>query len=145
MKSLKTTFLSFLLISALVSILYSGCEPVDENTTGDDRDPYVGEWLLNESFKSTLSQSYIITISLDPMNSSQVIIGNLGNPGSQDITVKGTVTSGQVIVSSQKMSNNWFIEGAGSFSNISKTAMTWTYTTIIGGDEQTYTATAALQ
>lgn len=145
MKSMKTTFLSFLLISALVSILYSGCEPVDEDTTGDDRDNYVGEWLLNESFKSTLSQSYVINISLDPNNSSQVIIGNLGNPGSQDITVKATVTSSQVVVSTQKMSNNWIIEGSGSFSNVSKTTMSWTYTLTAGGSTDTYTATATLQ
>lgn len=145
MKPLKTTFLSFLLISALVSILYSGCEPVDENTTGDDRDPYLGEWLLNESFKSPLSQSYLITITADPINSSQVIIGNLGNPGSQDITVKGIVTSNQVVVSSQKMSNNWIIEGSGSFSNVSKSAMNWTYTIIAGGNEDPYTATATKQ
>jgi hypothetical protein len=145
MKSVKITLLTFLLISAFVSILYSGCEPVDGNPTGDDRDPYVGEWLLNENYKSTLSQSYIITISLDPVNSSQVIIGNLGNPGSQNITVKGTVTSGQVVVSSQKMSNNWIIEGSGKFSNVSKTTMDWTYTLTAGGNTDVYTATATLQ
>jgi hypothetical protein len=145
MKPLKTTFLFFLLISALVSILYSGCEPVDENTSGDIRDPYVGEWQFIESFKSTEGQSYIVTISLDPVNSSQIIIGNLGNPGSQNITVKGIVTSNQVVVSSQSMGNGWLIEGTGNFSNVSKTTMAWTYTITAGGNKDAYTATATLQ
>jgi hypothetical protein len=146
MKSLKITFLSFLLIAALTSVLYSGCEPVDENTTGDDpRDPYVGDWLLLESYKSTESQSYTITISKDPVNSSQVIIGNLGNPGSQDITVTGIVTSSQVVVSSQRMSNAWVIEGSGSFTNVAKTTMKWDYSLLIGADLENLKATATLQ
>lgn len=144
MKPMKTTFLSFLLISALVSILYSGCEPVDENTTGDPRDPYVGEWGFIESFKSTEGNSYIVTITKDPANSSQVIIGNLGNPGDQDITVIGIVTSSQVVVSSQNMSNGWKIQGAGSFNNVSKTSMSWTYSITAGGNKDDYTATATL-
>lgn len=144
MKSIKTTFLSFLLIAAFTSILYSGCEPVDNNTTGDDpRDPYIGEWNLIESFKSTEGQSYSITISKDPNNSSQVIIGNLGNPGSQDVTVIGVVTSSQVVVSSQSMSNKWVIEGAGRFSNVAKTIMTWNYSITAGGNKDDYSATAS--
>lgn len=146
MKSVKLTFLFFMLIGAITSVLYSGCEPVDENTTGDDpRDPYVGVWLVLESYKSTESQSYKITISKDPINSSQVIIGNLGNPGSQDITVIGVVTSSQVVVSSQRMSNSWVIEGSGSFTNVAKTAMKWDYSLLIGADLEYLKATATLQ
>lgn len=139
---MKKTFFFFLLIAAFVSVLYSGCEPVDDNTTGDPRDAYVGEWQFIESFKSTESQSYLVTISLDPNNSSQVIIGNLGNPGDQDITVKGIVTSGKVIVSSQSMGNGWVIGGEGQMTNVAKTTMSWTYTITAGGNEDTYDATA---
>jgi hypothetical protein len=142
---MKTTFLIFLLLGALTSILYSGCEPVADNTTGDPRDQYVGEWLFNESYKSTESQSYIVKITLDPNNSSQVILGNLGNPGSRDITVKGTVTSGQLIVTKQTMSNSWAIEGAGQMSNTAKTSMAWTYSLWTGGDKVDYIATAIIQ
>ena len=131
---------------AVTSLFIIGCEPVDDNSLSDDsRDAYVGEWDMSESFKSTLAQSYIITISKDPNNSSQVIIGNLGNPGSQDITVKGIVTLGKVIVSSQTMSNKWVIEGAGAFSNVAKTTMSWTYTITAGGNKDDYKATATLQ
>lgn len=142
MKSIKKTVLLFLLIGALASVLYPGCEPVGNLTGGDPRDPYVGEWQFIESFKSTEGQSYIVTIALDPTNSSQVIIGNLGNPGSQDITVKGVVTSGQVIVASQSISNGWLIDGSGSFTTAANTVMSWTYTIKAGGNTDTYTATA---
>jgi hypothetical protein len=142
--SMKKTFLFFMLIAAFASVLYSGCEPVDEDTSGDPRDQYVGEWQFIESFKSTESQSYLVTISLDPNNSSQVIIGNLGNPGDQDITVKGTVTSGKIIVSSQNMGNGWVIEGAGQMNNVAKTSMLWTYSITAGGNQDDYNATATL-
>jgi hypothetical protein len=143
MNTMKTSFFLFLVFAALASVLYSGCETVD-NTTGDDpRDAYLGEWQLIESFKSTEGQSYIITITKDPNNSSQVIIGNLGNPGSQDITVKGLVTSGKVVVSAQNMGNGWTIEGSGSFSNVAKTLMAWTYSITAGGNKDDYTATAS--
>ena len=142
---MKTTYLSVILSLALTSLFFIGCEPVDENTTGDPRDPYVGEWLLFESYKSTESQSYTITISKDPNNSSQVIIVNLGNPGSQDITVIGVVTSSQVVVSSQRMSNSWVIEGSGSFTSKAKATMKWDYSLLIGADLEPHSATATLQ
>ena len=144
MKSLKTTALLILLSLALTGLFFVGCEPVDD-TTGDPRDPYVGEWQFIESFKSTEGQSYIVTISKDPDNSSQVILGNLGNPGSQDITVIGTVTSGQVVVSPQSMGSGWLIEGAGKMSNSAKTTMSWTYSITASGDKVDYIATATLQ
>jgi hypothetical protein len=143
---MKTTLFSVLLMLALTSLFFISCEPIDETPPSDDpRDPYVGEWHLIESFKNTEAQSYIITIALDNDNSSQVIIGNLGNPGSQDITVRGIVTSGQLIVSSQTMTNKWIIEGSGMFSNVTKTTMDWTYSITAGGNKDDYNATATLQ
>ncbi len=146
MKHMKTTLYSILLALALTSLFFIGCEPIDGTPTSDDpRDPYVGEWHLIESFKSTEAQSYLVSISKDPNNSSQVILGNLGNPGSQDITVTGIVTTSQLIVSSQTMSNKWIIEGSGSFSNVAKTTMNWTYSITAGGNKDDYIATATLQ
>jgi hypothetical protein len=145
MKHMKATVILILLSLALTSLFFIGCEPMNDNTTGDPRDQYVGEWLFNESFKSTESQSYIVKITLDPFNSSQVILGNLGNPGLADITVKGTVTSGQIIVTKQRMSNGWDIEGSGQMSNVANTSMSWTYSLWTGGDKVDYIATALLQ
>lgn len=146
MKAIKAILFSSLVILALTSLFFIGCEPIDENSTSDDpRDPYVGEWHLVESFKSTEAQSYLVTISKDADNSSQVILGNLGNPGSQDIKVTGIVTSGQIIVSAQTMSNKWVIEGSGMFSNVAKSSMNWTYSITAGGNKDDYIATATRQ
>jgi len=144
-KTMKTTVFLILLSLTFTSLFFIGCEPLDEDTTGDPRDKYLGEWQFIESFKSTDGQSYLVTISIDPMNSSQVIIGNLGNPGSQGVTVKGTVTSGQLVVSKQNMSNGWAIEGAGQMTNAANTSMSWTYSIWAGGNKDDYKATATLQ
>ncbi len=145
MKYKNITYLFILIALASASLFFVGCEAVDNPTGDDPRDPLVGEWMFLESFKSTESQSYLVTISKDPNNSSQVIIGNLGNPGSQDITVKGLVTSGQVVVSQQNMGSGWTIQGSGSFSNVAKTSMAWSYSITAGGSKDDYTATATLQ
>ncbi|MFA5970710.1 MAG: hypothetical protein WC780_00050 [Lentimicrobiaceae bacterium] len=143
---MKTSIRLFLFLLAFASFMFSGCEPVDENTTGDDpRDSYVGEWQFIESFKSTEGQSYLVTITKDAANSSQLILGNFGNSGSQSISANGIVTSGQVVVSTQQMSNGWTVEGTGVFTNVAKTQMTWTYSITAGGDKVSYAANATLQ
>lgn len=106
------------------------------------RDQLIGEWQFIESFKSTKGQSYKVNISKDPNLKNGVILGNFGNPGSNDIIAKGIVTSTQLVVSSQKMSNNWIVDGTGKFSNSNKTAMNWTFSVTAGGSKDTYTATA---
>jgi hypothetical protein len=143
---MKKTFRFFLLLTAVASFLYSGCDLTDENPASDDpRDAFEGEWQFIESFKSTEGQSYIVTISKDPVNSSQVLLGNFGNPGSQDVTVKGIVTSNQIVISSQSMSNGWRVEGIGKTANVAKTVMTWTFSITAGGSKDDYTASATLQ
>jgi hypothetical protein len=140
---MKTTFLLFLLLGALTSVLYSGCEPVADNTTGDPRDQYVGKWLFNEDLKSTEGQSFIVVISKDPDNSSQVILKNFVYSG-EDVIVYGLVTSGQIVVSTQKMSNGWTVEGSGVI-NKAKTSMSWDYNLLIAVDWEHHLATALLQ
>lgn len=139
---MKTIFRISLFLASLTILLISACEPVDNTTSDDPRDPYIGEWQFIESFKNTEGQSYIVNIIKDPDNSSQVILENFGNPGSNDIGAKGIVTSTQVVVSSQQMSNNWIVDGTGKFSNSGKTAMDWTLSITAGGSKDTYTATA---
>jgi hypothetical protein len=143
---MKTTFRFFLLLTALSGFFLNSCEPVDENTTGDDaRDPYIGVWQFLEGFKSTDGQSYIVTVIKDPDNSSQVILENFGNPGTQDVSVTGIVTANQIVVSTQNMSNGWTVEGTGKITAVNKKAMSWTYSIIAGGDKEYYTATATKQ
>jgi hypothetical protein len=139
---MKTIFQISLFLASLTILLISACEPVDDTASDDPRDPYIGEWQFNESFKNTDGQSYIVNIVKDPDNSSQVILENFGNPGSNNIGATGIVTSSQLVVSSQKMSNNWIVDGNGKFSNSSKTAMDWTLSITAGGSKDSYTATA---
>jgi len=143
---MKTTLHFFLFFTALTVLILTGCETTDETTPGDDpRDPYVGVWQFAESGKSLHGQSYIVTISKDAGNSSQVILENFGNPGSQDVSVIGIVTTNQIVVSSQNLSNGWTVEGVGKVNNVNKTSMAWTYSITAGGNMDTYSATASKQ
>lgn len=142
---MKSKFWLFILFTIATGILFSGCEPVEEDPTGGDiRDPFIGVWQLVESssFKSTDAQSYVVEISKDPSNSAQVILKNFGNPGTQDVAVVGLATSNQIVISTQNMSNGWIVKGAGKISNTAKTTMSWNYSLIIAGSEEFYAATA---
>lgn len=144
---MKTIFSLSLFLAALTILFISACEPVDGDPVSDDpRDAYVGEWQFIESFKSTEGQSYIVTITKDPANSSQVLLANFGNPGTNDIYAVGIVTASQVVISQQKLVNGtWIVQGSGSFSNTSKTAMNWAFSITAGGSKDDYTATATKQ
>lgn len=144
---MKNRSLIFLFLSVITGFMLTGCEATDENITGDDvRDPYIGVWQFVESgFKSTKAQSYIVSISKDPVNSSQVLLKNFGNPGTQDISVEGIVTANQIVISSQSMNNGWVVEGTGKTTNVNSSSMSWTYSITAGGDKLYYTATANRQ
>ena len=105
------------------------------------RDELIGDWQFISTNKSTEGQSYVVTISKDLSSSGGVILENFGNPGPQ-ITAKGVVTSGQIIVASQNMSNGWIIAGLGKIVDVANTSMTWTYSITVGGDKDDYIATA---
>ncbi len=144
---MKTILSLSLFLSTLVILVVSACEPVDGDPVSDDpRDAYVGEWQFIESFKSTEVQSYLVTITKDPANSSQILLANFGNPGSNDIYAVGLVTTSQVVISQQKLVNSsWVVQGAGSFSNVAKTVMNWNLSVTAGGEKNDYTAIATKQ
>jgi hypothetical protein len=143
---MKTPFRLLFIVISIAGLLYTSCEPVDDPTGSDPRISYTGSWQFLESatVKSSLSQSYIATISIDSSNSSQVLIKNFANSGPSVITT-GIVTSGQLVVTSQTLSNNWLVEGVGVMANTAKTEMTWTYSITAGGDLSNYTAAATLK
>jgi hypothetical protein len=143
---MKSIFRILLFLSVLATTgLLPSCEPdnTDINDPNDPRNDYVGVWRFTESKKNTLSQSYIVTISLDPDNSSQVILDNFCNPGTTDYGATGIVTTNQIVVSSQQLSNNWLVSGSGKLTSEGK--MTWSYSITVGGDLEYYTATATKQ
>jgi hypothetical protein len=144
---LLTRITLFLSIISFAGILVS-CEP-DTSTTNDPNDPrnaYVGVWQFTEiGMKSgkSITQSYIVSISLDPDNSSQVMLNNFGNPGVSERDVFGLVTTNQLVVSPQILENEWTVEGSGKLIGTDK--MTWTYAITAGGDKIYYSATASKQ
>jgi hypothetical protein len=145
---MRSTFRFLFLMTAVTVLFFIGCEPADTTSTGEDsRDQFVGVWQFAESgaLKSVKGQSYIVTITKDEGNSSQVILENFGNPGLQDVIVVGTVTTNQIVVSQQNLSNGWAVDGSGKISNANKTAMAWTYSITAGGNKDTYSATASKQ
>lgn len=145
---MKTNFRFFIFFALLSGFLLSGCETTETPVGGDDaRDPFIGYWQFLETggYKSTKAQSYIVVVSKDPDNSTQVLLKNFGNPGTQDINVVGIVTTNQIVVSEQNMTNGWVTEGSGKISNPTKTAMTWTYSITAGGEKLYYSANATKQ
>lgn len=145
---MKTNIRILVLILLGYVLFYTSCiDTTSQDPSGDARDKFVGEWNLleNPALKSLKSQSYVLTIEKDEGNSSQVFLRNFGNSGSLDIYAVGIVTSGQIVVSSQNMSNNWIVEGSGKMTNVVNTAMSWDYSITAGGDKVNYKATGAKQ
>ena len=142
----KQYFIFFALMVIALSFGLTSCESDTfyEDDPSDTRNEYVGVWRFTEGgYKNGLSQSYIVTIALDPDNSSQVLLDNFGNPGNSDITVTGIVTTNSIVVSSQTLPNGWIVEGTGKKEGTSQ--MNWTYSITAGGDKEYYTATASRQ
>jgi hypothetical protein len=141
------TFRALLTLSFLAFVLViSSCETITDTGDGteDNRDEYIGVWRFSESpAKSVNSQSYIVTIRKDPSNSSQVILENLCNPGISDASAVGVVTTNQIVVTEQMLSNDWTIQGSGKKTGTG--LMTWTYSIVAGGDQENYKATATRQ
>jgi hypothetical protein len=136
--------LLFFLAVVATSGLMSACEPdtTDPNNP-DARNAYVGIWRFNEIGKKSgkdITISYIVSISLDKDNSSQLILNNLGSSGKDVI---GLVTSNQVVVSSQTLENGMTVDGSGENAGTGK--MNWSYSIIVGGDQTYYNAVATKQ
>jgi hypothetical protein len=97
----------------LVSFLFS-CDTSDDNNPSpipDVRDKFVGEWKANEDCSKGI---YIVNISKDPSNSARVLLQNFaGSNAIQPDTA--LVAASSIIVYDQVNSENWEIEGSGSY------------------------------
>ncbi|NVO20544.1 MAG: hypothetical protein HXX13_12660 [Bacteroidetes bacterium] len=144
---MKSIFRVFLLLAVIVTAgIVVSCQP-DSTSNIDPNDPrneYVGVWQFKELGKlkngNSVEMSYIVSITTDPDNTSQVILNNFVGAGKD---VFGLVTSNQIVVSSQTLDNGVTLEGSGQKTGTGK--MSWSYSTIIGGDKIYYTATATKQ
>ena len=122
----------------------SACEPEDDIDTGDLRDKYTGTWRFTESpvVKSPDAISFTVTINYDPDNSSQVLLRNFAQLGGQ-YAPYGIVTSNRITIPSQEVEQGFMISGTGTLSG--SNTMNWEYSTIAGGDMESFTAVASKQ
>lgn len=133
-RSLKILFAFIMLSSLSACTLDEDNDPLD----GDTRDKFTGTWLFAES-PASRNTSYSVTISLDPSNSSQVLLKNIGNLGSS-YSAYGIVTTSSITVPAQEIYSGITIEGTGVLS--STDVMEWDYSITGGGDIEYYVATA---
>lgn len=133
-RSLKILFAFLMLSSFSACTLDEDLDPLD----GDLRDKYTGTWLFAES-PASRNTSYSVTISLDPSNSSQVLLKNIGNLGTS-YSAYGIVTSSSITVPSQEIYSGIIIHGTGTL--ISADVMEWEYDITGGGDIEYFVATA---
>ena len=146
MKPFYRIFFFLAVIASAGSIV--SCAPDNSSSNPNDaRNVFVGVWQFTETGMlkngNNISQSYIVSIILDPDNSDQVLLNNFGNPGSSDKNVVGIVTSNQIVVSAQSLNNGWLVEGSGKSTGTNK--MTWNYSITAGGDKIYYSASATKQ
>ena len=128
----------FLLLIACIS----SCEPEDDIDTGDLRDKFTGTWRFTETpvVKSPDAISFTVTINYDPDNSSQVLLRNFAQLGGQ-YAPYGIVTSNRITIPSQEVIPGFIVSGKGSLTG--SNSMDWEYTTIAGGDMESFTAVAS--
>lgn len=120
-------------------ILVMGCSPEDDGNPSpvpDTRDKFTGSWNVNN--ENCGKEKYVVTISKDPNDASQVLINNFAfsHAGQPDI---GVVTGSTITVFKQTNSEGWTIEGSGIYG--SDESISWNYTLIISGYQEQCTCT----
>jgi hypothetical protein len=137
---IKSSILIVLL--AFLPMLFSSCElDEDDDPFADPRDKFNGTWRLNESEAKSSMAFYNILISVDPGNTSQVLIRNFANTGNNHAAY-GIVTTNRITVPAQTIAS-LDVSGTGVLSSIIR--MNWTYSVNDGADLINYTATAEKQ
>ena len=111
-------FIKKLLFASVIIVLtFYACNPDEEEPFVDPRDNYVGSWLAEET--STLYPNpitFTVNITLNPSNSTEVLISNfyhLGNADEDKVSAKATKSS--LTIQSQSVCN-LTIYGSGSLS-----------------------------
>ena len=132
----KKIFQIMLLGTILFS--YNSCKKDNETqpTQDDPRDKYVGTWLCTEDAPKAVKIAYTVTISLDPGNSSQILLYNFNLYGTT-VSVHGLVTNNLVTLPLQDVSNDK-VNGKGNL--IDDKTINWIYYVNNGADLDTISA-----
>jgi hypothetical protein len=110
----STKILIFIGIIALFGL--NSCDPNADNPNTDEdvRAKFVATWTCVEAG----GMSYPVTITLDPSNSTQVLIGNFHFLGANE-KAKAIATSNSLTIGSQELCSNT-IHGSGILVNANK-------------------------
>lgn len=139
-KAMKT-IVKYFFIFVLFSSFLTSCEPetsAPEDTPDvDPRDKFVGNWVCTETSKQNGQQTFTVGITLNPSNSSQVLISNFYLFGA-DEKANALITGNTITIPTQVFCSHT-ISGSGFIDN-SKTIINWDY--YVNDGQQTDTCTA---
>jgi len=118
------------LLSLFFIVFFSGCA-IDDEIIPDENDPasaFVGTWSVSDN---ALKLNYEVTITKNPLNSTEVILSNFAGSGDEVI---GLVTGKTITIENQNVGSDWQVDGSGSYK--SSTRLEFTYNLVIGGDSE---------
>jgi hypothetical protein len=139
---MKKLFRSLILIASVVSVFYA-CNPNDTpEPTGDPRDKFVGSWSCVENSHLNGNSTFSVTVSLNPNNSSQILLANFYQIGTSQ-KVYGIVANNNVTVPSQTI-NSLSVRGSGNIT-ANNTKINWNYYVDDGADIDTCSAVYSKQ
>lgn len=104
----KTLFNLFMTAGLL---FIQSCSTTDDTSDADPREKFSGIWKVREESASGV-QNYSSSVTLDPNNTSKIIIGNIYNVNA---SVKAAV-AGNLIYLDETYVSNFLISGSGAYS-----------------------------
>jgi hypothetical protein len=116
--------LKYLLMACIIALSFlNSCDTSvnDPNTDQDVREKYVAKWLCIELNGPT----YEVTISIDPSNSTQILIGNFHLLGAS-AKAYAIATSNNITIPSQEICGNT-VNGSGTLVNANKINVQYTF------------------
>jgi hypothetical protein len=133
---LKTLF-----VPALIGLAFVSCQPEEEPTPADARDPFVDSWTCAENSSQIGSTSYTVHINKSTTNTSQIHIENFYNIGFQ-FKSNATISASDVTINQQTYNGNQ-LNGTGN--KTSPNTITLTYYVNNGSTIDTCSATLTRQ
>ena len=119
-----------ILVTGLIGL--SSCALDDEidipGGDSDNRTMFLGSWNVSDN---ALKLNYEVTIDRDNSNSAMVVLRNFAGSGS---SASGLVVGKSIVVESQRIGQNWQVNGSGSYKNDKR--LDFNYTLQIGGSSE---------
>lgn len=142
MKSPMKKILKTALFASTVFVLaITSCQPEEEPTPADARDPFVASWNCNENSSQIGNTPYVVHINKSTSNTSQVLIENFYNIGFSYKAV-ATIDGSNLTIAQQTYNGNQ-LHGSGTKTGAN--TITMTYYMNNGSTIDTCTATLTRQ